>query len=108
MNGVRHRSSEIPEFGLLESPNGDPLAGNKEDTIIGANSTPNGSSPPVYLKLPSFIRQESDISINSYADSFVTAQSNATIKATTKIPEFSRQNTDATTMSYATARGEAS
>lgn len=106
MNAGLHRSSLSAEYGLLESPDGDPETTNGEETIVGPKPIHNGSSSPVYLTLPPFIRQESNISSDSYADSFTTAQSSATIKAAAKAPDFSRQNTDATTMSYATARGD--
>lgn len=105
-SALRHRSSVIPESGHLESPNDERMARSGEDSIFCAEVTRLDPSAPVYLTLPSFIRHESNLSSNSFADSFATAQSTTTVKAPAKIPELPRQNTDATTMSYATASGE--
>ncbi|KAI5454065.1 hypothetical protein NCC49_005056 [Naganishia albida] len=101
-----HRSSVSAEYGLLESPPEALPTSNGRHSTYDPSSTLIGSSPPVYLTLPSFIRQESDISSDSYAASFATAQFSETVKGTSKVPDFFRQNTETTTMSYATADGD--
>ncbi|GHJ84187.1 hypothetical protein NliqN6_0589 [Naganishia liquefaciens] len=86
----KSRESKVPESGSLEG-----------STLAGLENLGDRN-----LHIPAQLGRADNLTSESTAASFATAQSPLTIRATPDPPSFSRQNTDTTTMSYATARGE--